>query len=105
MSLRRIAVLIGILTLGRVLPLAAQSELIRGKITGPDGNALEGVTVTATSMDDQTSRTAKTGKDGRYTINFNPASGDYLMTANAIGFQPAPPTGASPQHRRVRARR
>jgi hypothetical protein len=90
-SLRRIAVLIGILSLSNALPAVAQPDIIRGKITGPDGQPMEKVTVTATSIADQTFRTVQSKADGTYSMLFNPGSGDYLMTASMVGFQPAPP--------------
>jgi hypothetical protein len=90
-SLRRIALLIAALVAGRAAPGLAQQDIIRGKVTGPEGQPLENVTVTATSMADQTTRQEKTNKNGIYMITFNPGSGDYLMTASAIGYQPAVP--------------
>jgi len=79
---------------GRVAPLApalsAQdaSDIIRGQVIGPDKKPLENVLVTATSLVNQTSRTAKTNKDGRFTIIFNGGGGDYLMSYALIGMQP-----------------
>jgi hypothetical protein len=76
--------------LGRVGPAAAQdaSDIIRGRVVGPDKQPIENVTVTATSLVTQTSRTARTNKDGRYTIVFNGGGGDYMMSFAAIGLQP-----------------
>ena len=76
--------------LGRFAPLQAQdaSDIIRGQVIGPDKKPVENVTVTATSLVNQTSRTAKTNKDGRFTIIFNGGGGDYMMAYVAIGFQP-----------------
>ncbi|MGH7616569.1 MAG: carboxypeptidase-like regulatory domain-containing protein, partial [Gemmatimonadaceae bacterium] len=78
------------LSLVAPLALGAQdaSDIIRGRVIGPDKKALENVTVTATSLVNQTSRNAKTNKDGRFTIIFNGGGGDYMMSYIAIGFQP-----------------
>src|SRR5213075_1817949 len=75
---------------GRLAPLAAQdaSDVIRGRVVGSDKKPVENVTVTATSLVNQTSRTAKTNKDGRFTIIFNGGGGDYMMSYIAIGFLP-----------------
>jgi hypothetical protein len=77
---------------GTVVPLTAlraqASDVIRGQVVGPDKKPVENVTVTATSLVDQTSRNTKTGKDGRYTIIFAGGGGDYMMSFTTIGFAP-----------------
>ena len=75
---------------GSVAPLHAQgdADIIRGRVIGPDKKPVENVTVTATSLVNQTSRTAKTNKDGRFSIIFNGGGGDYMMAYTGIGFQP-----------------
>src|SRR5439155_5441338 len=91
---RRFYFLLFLVIFGRVAPLApalsAQdaSDIIRGQVIGPDKKPLENVLVTATSLVNQTSRNAKTNKDGRFTIIFNGGGGDYMMAYVAIGFQP-----------------
>jgi hypothetical protein len=70
-------------------PLTAQdNDIIRGRVLGPDKKPLENATVTATSLVDQTSRSTKTGKDGRFSIIFSGGGGDYMMAFTAIGYQP-----------------
>src|SRR5947208_2803528 len=64
----------------------AQTDVIRGKITGPDNNPVERATVTVTTLSGNVSRTARTGKDGRYTVTFPGAEGDYFVSIAAIGF-------------------
>jgi carboxypeptidase family protein len=89
--LRRRSIFLLLVTLfGIVAPLHAQgtSDIIRGRVVGQDKKPVENVTVTATSLVDQTSRTSKTNKDGRFTIIFNAGGGDYMMAYTAIGFQP-----------------
>ena len=75
---------------GIVAPVHAQaaSDVIRGRVVGPDKKAVENATVTATSLVDQTSRNTKTNKDGRYTIIFNGGGGDYMLSFTGIGFSP-----------------
>jgi hypothetical protein len=68
---------------------AQDNDIIRGRVIGPDKKPVENVTVTATSLINQTSRNAKTNKDGRFSIIFNGGGGDYMMAYTAIGFQPS----------------
>ena len=83
MSPRRSISLFLVLLLGAFVPsrLHAQgdADIIRGRVIGPDKKPVENVTVTATSLVNQTSRTAKTNKDGRFSIIFNGGGGDYMM--------------------------
>ena len=94
MSPRRTIVGLLFSLLGLVAPLGQSlgaqdaSDVIRGRVLGPDKKPVENVTVTATSLVNQTSRNAKTNKDGRFTIIFNGGGGDYMMSYTAIGFQP-----------------
>lgn len=86
---RHFAFLTLVTLLGAFAPLHAQNnDIIRGRVTGPDKKPVENVTVTATSLVDQTSRTVKTNKDGRFSIIFGGGAGDYMMAYTAIGFQP-----------------
>src|SRR5947209_1482852 len=90
-SPRRTILLALFALVGWLAPLHAQGsqDIIRGRVIGPDKKAVENVTVTATSLIDQTSRTTKTNKDGRYTIIFAGGGGDYMMAFTTIGFQPS----------------
>ena len=89
MSPRRSILLVLIALFGAFIPLHAQdADILRGQVLGGDKKPLENVTVTATSLVNQTSRTAKTNKDGRFSIIFSGGGGDYMMAYTAIGFQP-----------------
>ncbi len=90
MSARRTLFLLVLALLGGFAPLHAQDtpDIIRGRVMGPDKKPVENVTVTATSLTNQTSRTAKTNKDGRFSIIFSGGGGDYMMAFTSIGFQP-----------------
>jgi Carboxypeptidase regulatory-like domain len=92
-SPRRSISLLAVLLLGAFVPARLQAQgdnadIIRGRVLGPDKKPVENVTVTATSLVNQTSRTAKTNKDGRFSILFNDGGGDYMMAYVAIGFAP-----------------
>ena len=94
MSPRRSILCLLFAAVGLIAPLGGSlgaqdaSDIIRGRVIGPDKKPVENVTVTATSLVNQTSRNAKTNKDGRFTIIFNGGGGDYMMSYTAIGFQP-----------------
>src|SRR4051794_33529518 len=88
--IRRTFALLFVAALGSAAPLRAQgdADIIRGRVVGPDKKPVENVTVTATSLVNQTSRTSKTNKDGRFSIIFSGGGGDYMMAYTGIGFQP-----------------
>src|SRR6478672_9744205 len=65
---------------------AQQLDVIRGQITGPDNKPLEDATVTATPLSGNVSRSARTDKNGRYTITFPGGEGDYFVEVSAIGY-------------------
>src|SRR6266542_583605 len=65
---------------------AQNADVIRGRVTGPDSAALEGVTVTVTSISGNVSRTARTNSDGRFTVTFPSGEGDYLVPFASLGF-------------------
>src|SRR5262245_25118186 len=65
---------------------AQNVDVIRGRVTGPDNEAIENATVTATTLSGNVSRTARTDRQGRFTITFPGAEGDYMMSYAAIGF-------------------
>jgi iron complex outermembrane receptor protein len=69
-----------VLSLVVVLPLAAQSAVIRGRVTAADGAALPGVTVSVGDI------TAVTDGEGRYELMI-PARGIVRLSASLQGFQ------------------
>ena len=66
--------------------LGAQADVVRGRVIGPDSTPIERATVTVTSLRGNVSRTARTDKDGRYTIAFPGSDGDYFVNIAALGF-------------------
>jgi hypothetical protein len=64
----------------------AQSDIIRGRVTGPDSLPIENVVVTATSISGNVNRTARTDKAGRFTITFPGGDGDYMVSFAALGY-------------------
>lgn len=89
-SFRRLALALAVLITGAAASASAQdSDIIRGKVTGPDSLPLENVKVTAMSLSTNQSISRNTGKDGRFTIIFANGGGDYMVSYTAIGFQPS----------------
>jgi outer membrane receptor for ferrienterochelin and colicin len=79
-----------ILTLAVAAGAAAQGNptgVIRGQVADPDGLALPGVTVTATSPAVQGARTAVTSANGDFIIPFLPP-GEYTVVFELQGFAP-----------------
>ena len=70
-------------------PLGAQSvDVIRGRVTGPDNQPVEGAQVTVTTLAGNVSRVGRTDLNGRYTVTFPGGDGDYFVTFASIGFSP-----------------
>lgn len=88
MLLRRFAFTLALLC-AAFLPIhaaAAQTDVIRGRIIGPDSLPVERANVTVTTLSGNVSRNARTDKQGRYTITFPGDEGDYIVTIGALGF-------------------
>ena len=68
-------------------PLRAQDpDIIRGRVTGPDSLPIEGASVSVTAIASGVNKTARTDKDGRFTITFPSAEGDYWVMIQHIGL-------------------
>jgi hypothetical protein len=65
---------------------AQQADVIRGRVIGPDSLPVNEVLVTVTSFSGNVSRTARTNRDGRFTITFPSGDGDYMVAFAAIGY-------------------
>jgi hypothetical protein len=76
-------------------PAAAQgTDLIRGRVTDPQGAPLAGVRIEATSAESGLTRTGATNADGRYTIAFPDGGGRYTVRASTVGRQASTATVA-----------
>jgi hypothetical protein len=87
--LRRILLIAALALLAPIAVVRAQGvDVIRGQVTGPDNAPIENANVTATSVSGGVNRTARTDRNGRFTITFPGGEGDYFMTFAALGYQP-----------------
>ncbi|HMI49747.1 MAG TPA: carboxypeptidase-like regulatory domain-containing protein, partial [Gemmatimonadaceae bacterium] len=68
--------------------VGSTTDILMGKITTPDSQAVAGARVEATSAETGITRTKTTGSDGRYTIVFPDGGGTYRITVRAIGMAP-----------------
>ena len=66
--------------------LAAQTDVIRGRVTNSEGLPLMGVRVTATSIPGNVTREVRTSDKGQYQIAFAGGTGDYIMGFALIGY-------------------
>jgi len=84
---RRLLCLLGLL-LGLLVahPAAAQTDVIRGRVTTVDGTALGNVRVTATSIPGNVTRETRTNARGQYQIAFPGGQGDYIMGFALVGY-------------------
>lgn len=64
------------------------ADVIRGRVTGPDSLPIVGAQITAVSYFGGITKTARTDKNGRYSITYPNGEGDYWLSFAAIGFQP-----------------
>ncbi|MDH7461704.1 TonB-dependent receptor [Chitinophagaceae bacterium 26-R-25] len=73
--------LLALLLFLAILPVIAQDNVIKGKVTGPDGRPIEGITVTVKG----TQTATKTDRDGNYIIH---ASGTNAhLVVSSIGYE------------------
>lgn len=67
-------------------PAAAQgTDILRGRVTDPEGAPLAGVRIEATSAESGVTRTGATNAEGRYTIAFPDGGGRYTIRASTVG--------------------
>src|SRR5688572_26211954 len=70
---------------GSAGPLAAQTDVIRGRVTNQDGQPIAGARVTATSIPGNVTRSVQTNAQGNFQLAFPGGPGDYIMGYAAFG--------------------
>ena len=66
--------------------VGSTTEIITGKITGPQGEPIVGARVEVMSIETQITRGRTTNDKGQYTLLFPDGGGQYRVTVKAIGF-------------------
>src|SRR5439155_6959762 len=89
-SMRSIVSISAVVALMSAAPaiFAQTTDVVRGRVTGPDTTALQGVNVKAMSYYGNITKTATTDRNGRYTIIFINGEGDYWIDFTKLGFAP-----------------
>src|SRR5690349_19151428 len=75
-----------VLLLGSTMAQAQQTDVIRGRVTNEDGNALANVRVMATSIPGNVTREVRTDTRGNFQIVFPGGTGDYMVGYALIGY-------------------
>ncbi|GLC25615.1 carboxypeptidase-like regulatory domain-containing protein [Roseisolibacter agri] len=80
--------------LGGASPALAQApagppEVVRGRVTDDSARAVFAAAITVTRGPDRLVQTTTTDSAGRYSVRFDPGTGDYLVHVAAPGFRPA----------------
>lgn len=68
--------------------LGATTDILRGRVTGEEGEPLAGAQVEVTSLETGVRRTALTGNDGRWTVVFPDGGGRYRVRISYVGRAP-----------------
>lgn len=85
-------VAIALLSLGLLSHRAAaqsQTDTVRGRITDDSAHAIDSAIVIITRGPDRLVREDTTDATGRYSLDFTPGTGDYLVYVSATGYAPA----------------
>jgi hypothetical protein len=85
-SIRSFLVAVPLALAAFAAPLAAQTDVIRGRVTNSEGLPLAGARVTATSIPGNVTREVRTSDKGQYQIAFPGGPGDYIMGFAMIGY-------------------
>jgi hypothetical protein len=81
---------VGLLCVVAARPLAAQgADVVRGRVLDDSARALPGAAVAITRGPDRLVQTTTTDSSGRFSLRFDPGTGDYLVHVSALGFRSA----------------
>ncbi len=67
---------------------AQGADVIRGRVLTVDNAPIPNATVTVTTISGNVNRSAKTDRNGRFTITFPNGDGDYMVKFVALGYSP-----------------
>ncbi|MDB4908979.1 MAG: hypothetical protein JWO05_3763 [Gemmatimonadetes bacterium] len=66
--------------------VGGSTDIIVGRVIGPDGKPIKGARVDAMSVETQVTRSRTTNDNGQYTILFPDGGGQYKVTVRFLGF-------------------
>src|SRR5689334_18564103 len=69
--------------------LAAQAEVVRGRVTDDSTRAVAGAEVHVTRGPDRLVLQTVTDSTGRYSVRFDTGTGDYLVAVSSFGLKSA----------------
>ena len=88
-SVRLLAVLLALVAPASLAAqMGATTDIIIGRITGPQGQPLAGAQVAVTSVETEITRTTTTNQNGQYTLLFPDGGGQYTVLVRYIGMSP-----------------
>ena len=73
---------------GAAAQVGGSTDIIAGRVVGPDSAPIRGARVEATSIETGVTRSRTTDAQGRYTILFMDGGGQYRVTVRTLGFSP-----------------
>jgi hypothetical protein len=68
--------------------VGSTTDIITGKVTGPNGEPIAGARVEVMSIETQVTRFRTTNEKGQYTLLYPDGGGNYRVTFKAIGMAP-----------------
>lgn len=86
MLFRRLALFFLLVLTSPVMGEAQRSDILVGRVTGPDGRPVSAARVVAVSVETEIVRSVITGDDGRYLMLFPDGGGIYLLRVSSLGM-------------------
>ncbi len=65
---------------------AQETDVIRGTVTGPEGQPIANAQVVVTSFSGNVNRNGRTDRGGKFSITFPNGDGNYMVTVTSLGY-------------------
>jgi len=69
--------------------VGSSTDILTGKVVGPNGEPIAGARVEVLSLETQVSRFRTTNEKGQWTLLYPDGGGNYRVTVKAIGMAPS----------------